>query len=182
MIRIGGDDGEVRGTGGSIAAPRTRARCGATMLAVAIGVFIVGVGVAIAVPAVQKSVRNARAAAIAEELRDFARAFQSYTRQRGGWPAAAHAASQIPAGMESELGAKWSQSTPIEFRYLWAPELLQRGVRYRATIVLWRDNRSPVADELRLFEEIDRQVDDGKLRSGNFQLGYRDQPFFIIEP
>jgi type II secretory pathway pseudopilin PulG len=182
MIRIGSDDGAGRGFGGSIAGLRTRAQCGAIMLAVAIGVFVVGVGVAIAVPAVEKSVRKARATEIAEDLRDFARAFQSHARQRGSWPPATPAAGQIPAGMATELGAKWSQPTPMGLRYLWAPESLQRGVRYRATIVLWRDNRSPASDERRLFEEIDRQLDDGKLRSGSFQLGYRDQPFFVIEP
>jgi type II secretory pathway pseudopilin PulG len=152
------------------------------MLAVAISVFFLGVGVAIAVPAVRKSVREARATAIAQELREFARAFQSYARQRGSWPPATQTAGQIPAGMENKLGANWSQPTPIGFRYLWAPDSLQRAVRYRATIVLWRDNRGPVAAERRLLEQIDRQIDDGNLRSGSFQLGYRDQPFFVIEP
>ena len=41
---------------------------------------------------------------------------------------------------------------------------------------------SPVLEDRRLLEQIDRELDDGDLRTGNFQLGYRDQPFFVLEP
>jgi hypothetical protein len=149
---------------------------------VAIGIFVTGVGLAIGIPALQKAARSARAATIAEDLQHFAGVLQSHARQRGSWPPATSAAGQIPAGMGRELGAEWSQPTAVGIRYLWAPESLQRGVRYRATIVLWWNNRPPAPEERRLLGEIDRQIDDGNLRTGSFQLGYRDQSFFVIQP
>lgn len=182
MIRIRSDDRKLPLSNGGMASRRTRAQRGATTLAVAVGVFAAGLAVAIAVPQVRNAMRKARATTIAEELGVFARAFELHAREHGDWPPATRAAGEIPAGMQSLPRAKWSQRSPGGFRYLWAPESLQRGQRYRAVIVLWRDDRAAVADERRLFEQIDRQVDDGDLLRGRFQLGYRDQPFFVLEP
>lgn len=155
---------------------------GATLFAVAIGVFVVSVILAVATPLAQRSRRAALATAVVNDLRDFAQAFQSHAQQRGDWPPAASAAGQVPAGMDAVLDRAWSRRTPIGGRYLWAPETLQRGRRYHATIMLSHITGHPVATDRRLLEEIDRQIDDGDLRGGNFLLGYRDQPFFVIEP
>jgi len=172
----------VPAIGVAVAPRRMRAQRGASMLAAGIGVFVLGVAVAIAVPLAQQSIRQARAAEVVEELRDFAGAFQAFARQRGDWPPASSAVGQVPAGMETTLGEKWTHRTPIGGRYLWAPDSLQRGRRYRATIMLYPVARQPLSDDPRLLEEIDRQIDDGNLHSGNFQLGHRDRPFFVIEP
>lgn len=152
------------------------------MLGVAIGIFVAGATVAIAVPLRQKSLRQARAAIVADDLREFAHVFQAQAKQRGTWPPATNIPGQVPRGMEAALDRTWSQRTPIGGGYLWAPEALHRGQRYRATIMLWPTARGPVSDDPRLLEEIDRQLDDGDLHTGNFQLGYRDQPFFVLEP
>ena len=152
------------------------------MLAIAIGIFLIGVGLAVAVPLRQNSVRNDQAAIVVEDLREFARAFQDHFKKRGAWPAAANAPGQIPPGMDASLDRNWRQRTPIGGGYLWAPDALHRGHRYRATIMFWPLNRSPLTQDPALLEAIDRQIDDGNLHSGNFQLGYRDQPFLVIEP
>jgi type II secretory pathway pseudopilin PulG len=152
------------------------------MLVVAIAVFVAGLSVAITVPVFRKSQRDAVAEVVVADLREFARAFQTRFRQNGAWPAPATAAGQIPAGMESSLDRTWSARTPIGGRYLWAPDSLQRDQRYPATIAIQPLAREPVSNDRRLLEEIDRQIDDGDLRTGDFQLGYRDQPFFVIEP
>ncbi|MDO8539165.1 MAG: hypothetical protein Q7S40_01890 [Opitutaceae bacterium] len=158
-----------------------RGQRGASMLGAAIGVFAVGLGLAIAIPAVQAALRNSRAADVAGDLRQFAVAFEAHARQTGSLPPATEAAGEIPAGMQSQPGANWTRGSATG-RYLWAPDTLQRGRRYRAAIVLWRDHTRLRANERRLLEEIDRRVDDGYLLSGKFQLGYRDQAFFVIEP
>lgn len=152
------------------------------MFIVAVAIFAVGVIVAITVPVVQKSTRRAQAAEVVAELRSFAEAFRAQERQRGTWPPAAHAVGQVPPGMTTVLGPEWSAITPIGGGYLWAPDALQRGQRYRATIILASLPRAPLLPDPRLLQEIDRQIDDGDLRTGTFQLGYRDQPFLVIEP
>lgn len=152
------------------------------MLAVAAGIFALGLVVAIGVPMAQKSQRRARAAATAEQLREFAEALQAQAKKKGDWPPGARAGGEVPAGLDPTLSKVWKRRTPIGGRYLWAPDNLQRGKRYRATIVLCPLANDPVSDDPRLLEEIDHRLDDGDLQSGNFQLGYRDQPFFVIEP
>lgn len=114
------------------------------------------------------------------DLRDFVRAFEAYARKHGEWPPPTRAPGEEPAGMESALDARWSQRPASGLRYLWAPETLQRGQRYRAAIVLWRDGGSQPAGERRLVEQIDAQLDDGNLGSGKFQIGYADRPFLVI--
>jgi type II secretory pathway pseudopilin PulG len=155
---------------------------GASLLGVAIGVFVVGVAATVAVPLAQKAWRKARAARVVADLNAFAGAFQLEFKQRADWPPAATVAGRAPAGMESALGAAWSRRTPIGGRYLWAPDTLQRGRRLRATIVLWSLPDDPVLTDRKLLEEIDREIDDGNLAEGRFQLGYRDQPLFVIAP
>jgi type II secretory pathway pseudopilin PulG len=182
VTRPSRDEREVRGVGVSLAWRRNGAERGATLFAVAIGVFATGVVLAIATPLVQQSRRGAVAGEVVEDLRHFAAAFQAHAQRRGDWPPAATAAGQVPAGMEKALDHTWQSRTPIGGGYLWAPETLQRGRRYHATILLCHVTGNPVATDRRLLEEIDRQIDDGDLENGSFLLGYRNQPFFVIEP
>ena len=153
------------------------------MLFVAIAVFVTGLVVTISVSALQKSQRAKRAAATAAQLQEFAQALKTSAQQRRGeWPPAVNAAGLAPVGLDAGLRAKWSRPTPIGGRYLWAPDALQRGRRYRATIGLFPVNGDPLTTDRLLLEEIDRRIDDGDLSSGNFLLGFRDQPFLVIEP
>jgi len=180
VTRFTGND---RDTAAQPARRSSQSACaGTAALGVAIVIFVLGLVVAMVVPLVQNSLRHERAAQVAGQLRDFAQAFKTYAQKRGDWPPAATAVAQAPAGMEEMLPLKWSRRTPVGGRYLWAPDALHRGQRYRATIMIWPRDREPVTADRRLLEEIDRAVDDGNLRSGNFQLGYRDVPFFVLEP
>lgn len=177
VIRMDGDE-TVGPTG---AGPRSDARRGASMLAVGLAVFAAGLAVAIGVPLLQNAVRKARASSVATDLRAFAQAFESHVQQHGSWPPATRAAGEVPAGMGARLGATWSQPSSMGWRYLWAPDSLQRGRRYRAAIVLWTGSGTRSAEERGLLEEIDRQIDDGDLERGRFQLGYRDAAFLVLE-
>ena len=159
---------------------RRDGRRGASMLAAATGIFVLGLAIAIGVPMMQKSQRRARVAATVEQLRVFGEALQAQAK-KADWPPGVRASGEMPAGLDPTLSRAWKRRTPIGGRYLWAPDTLQRGQRYRAAIILYPLANDPVSDDPRLLEEIDRQLDDGDLHSGNFQLGYRDQPFFVIE-
>lgn len=152
------------------------------MFFVAIAIFVAGVVLSLGMPVWERSVREARARQTVGQLRDFARAFQAYSKQRQEWPPPTAVAGQVPAGMEDLLDEAWSRRTPVGGRYLWAPDALHRGLRYRATILLRSVAGSPVASDRELLQAIDRRLDDGNLRTGKFRLGYRDQPFFSLEP
>jgi type II secretory pathway pseudopilin PulG len=152
------------------------------MLIVAIVVFLAGVVLSLAMPHWEKSARQTRAHQTVEQLRTFARAFQSYAKQHHEWPPATALAGEVPAGMEGMLDSGWSRRTPIGGRYMWAPNALHRGQRYRATILIRPFAGSLVANDRELMDAIDRDLDDGDLRSGSFQIGYRNLAFFSLEP
>lgn len=144
--------------------------------------FIVSVLAAFAVPALKRSLQEARSVAVINELRVFAGAFQAYAHDRGNWPPGPSAPGEMPAGMQSFLGAtSWAQRTPIGGRYTWSPDTVQQGERYHAAIVLQGIAGHPVSDDRRQLEDIDRRLDDGNLETGGFRLGYRNYPVFVIE-
>jgi type II secretory pathway pseudopilin PulG len=167
---------------GGIAVGRRNPQRGATLFTMAVVIFVASVILAVVTPTVQRLRREAVAATVAADLHDFAGAFLTHAQRHGDWPPPTTAAGQAPTGMDAALGRTWTRRTPIGGRYLWAPETLQRGRRYHATIMLCHVAGNPVSGDRRLLEEIDRQIDDGDLSGGNFLLGYRDQPFFVIEP
>lgn len=145
-------------------------------------VFIISVMVAIAVPAFLKVLIESRASAVANDFRVFTAAFQTYVHEKGDWPPDASGPGAIPPGMETYLGPTgWSRVTPIGGHYQWAPNTLQQGQRYRAAITISTTDDSTVSADLVQLVELDRKIDDGNLDTGNFCLGFRNYPVFVLE-
>jgi hypothetical protein len=40
---------------------------------------------------------------------------------------------------------------------------------------------NPVSSDFNQLSDIDRKLDDGNLSTGNFFLGYRNYPVFVLE-
>jgi prepilin-type N-terminal cleavage/methylation domain-containing protein len=155
---------------------------GFTLLELSVVVFIISLIVALAVPALKKIQTEARSTAVANDLRVFAGALQTYVHERGDWPPGNSEPGVLPAGMEGYLReTNWSRTTPIGGRYTWAPNTLQQGERYRAAIVLSSVADSAVTTDKNQLIDLDRKLDDGSLDTGNFRLGYRNFPVFVLE-
>ena len=168
----------------SPAAPAARrARtAGFTLLELSVVLFIISVLVALGVPALKKLQFRARATAVANDLRVFSGALQTYVHDKGDWPAGASTPGEFPAGMEGYLReSNWSHATPVGGRYVWAPNTLQQGERYRAAIVLSSATGSSVTEDRNQLLELDRVIDDGNVETGNFRLGFRNYPVFVLE-
>lgn len=145
-------------------------------------VFIISVLAAVAVPAFKQTILESRARAVANDLRVFATALQTYAQEKGDWPAGDGVPGAFPTGMAGALGkTNWERVTPIGGHYTWAPNSLQQGERYHAVIVISSTDDSAVSAEKKQLLEIDRAIDNGDLDTGNFRLGYRNFPVFVIE-
>ena len=145
-------------------------------------VFILSAIAALAVPTLRAVNLRARSAATVNDLRVFTAAFQAYAHERNDWPPGESAPGQVPAGMAGYLGqSNWERVTPIGGRYTWAPNTLQQGERYRAALVIATTAATTVSAERQQLEEIDRALDDGGLETGNFRLGFRNHPVFVLE-
>lgn len=155
---------------------------GFTLLELSIVLFIISVVAALAIPAVKQASLEARAGAVVNDLRVFSGAFQNYATEHGDWPAGDVAPGEFPPGMAGLLSRTgWERVTPIGGRYTWAPNSLQQGERYHAVIVISSVAGQDVSAERKQLEQIDRRIDDGNLDTGNFRLGYRNFPVFVIE-
>lgn len=155
---------------------------GFSLLELSVALFVVSVLAALAVPGYKRIQIHARSGAVIKDLRVFAGAFQNHANVRGDWPEESAAPGEIPPGMQPYLSATaWTHRAPIGGAYTWAANSLQQGERYRAILVISSLGANQVTAERRQLVDIDRRIDDGDLSSGSFRLGYRNQPFFVIE-
>jgi len=137
---------------------------------------------AAAVPALKKNAINARTSAVMNDLRVYSGAFQAYAQEHGDWPPGGGAPGVFPAGMEGYLSqTNWSRTTPIGGNYQFATQSPQGGGRYAAVIIISNSGTNLVSSDANQLTDIDRKLDDGNLSAGNFFLGYRNYPVFVLE-
>lgn len=157
-------------------------RDGFSILGFSVALFLLSVAAAVAVPAIQRQVRHARARATAADIRQFHHVFQYYARIHGNWPRGTTTPGAIPAGMTSALaGTDWTRPTPIGGRYIWLTHTAQRGERLHATIAIVSVTGNAVSDDRRELTLIDRLIDDGNLTMGRFRLGFDNTPLYVLE-
>ena len=97
--------------------------------------------------------------------------------RRGGGPPGV-----FPAGMEGYLSqTNWSRTTPIGGNYQFATQSPQGGGRYAAVIIIASVGANAVSADANQLTDVDRKLDDGNLSTGNFFLGYRNYPVFVLE-
>ena len=145
-------------------------------------VLVIGILAALSVPAMKKNALNARSSAVMNDLRVYAGAFQAYAQEHGDWPPGGGAPGAFPAGMEGYLSStNWSRTTPIGGNYQFATQSPQAGGRYAAIIIISTTDNNPVTSDANQLTDIDTKLDDGNLSTGNFFLGYRNYPVFVLE-
>jgi len=145
-------------------------------------VLVIGILAALSVPAMKKNALNARSSAVMNDLRVYAGAFQAYAQEHGDWPPGGGAPGAFPAGMDGYLSStNWSRITPIGGNYQFATQSPQAGGRYAAVIIISSTTNNPVTSDANQLTDIDTKLDDGNLSTGNFFLGYRNYPVFVLE-
>lgn len=155
---------------------------GFSFLALSLTLALLGAALALGLPYGRQTLIRHRAQETAAHLRSFATIFQTYANENGDWPAGDGTPAGIPRGMEKVLSnTRWSAVSPIGGCYTWEPSSLQQGSRIRAAIVIASTGRARVSSDRAQLLAIDRALDDGDLTTGNFLLGYRNFPLFVLE-
>ncbi|HMD60503.1 MAG TPA: type II secretion system protein [Opitutaceae bacterium] len=144
--------------------------------------LIIGILAAASVPALMRNTLTTRSSAVMNDLRVYAGAFQAYAQEHGDWPPGGGAPGAFPPGMEGYLNqTNWGRVTPIGGLYQFATQSPQHGGRYAAVIVIASVGSNHVSSDFIQLSDIDRKLDDGNLNSGNFFLGFRNYPVYVLE-
>lgn len=118
-------------------------------------VVIIGLLAAIAIPAFQRVRERSMASRYANDFRQFASVFHTYSLENGVWPAATTTPGEIPANMATMLPAAWAQTSPMGGGYTWS------GSSGRIRLL-----NTSATDAV--MQKVDVMLDDGSLSTGDF--------------
>jgi type IV pilus assembly protein PilA len=139
-------------------------------------VVIIGLLATLALPAFERMRRRSQNTTIANDLRVFAQAFDTYASQNGNWPGNAGAGA-VPPGMSGNdfKVNVWQTTTPIGGRWNWDyyPSL---NFGFKAGISISGFTCSDAQ-----LQEIDALIDDGDLSTGNFQKVAANRASYILD-
>jgi type II secretory pathway pseudopilin PulG len=154
-----------------------------TLVEIMMSIMILSISIAVLIPRLTSTKRQAMATAVSNDLRTFAAAFDAYAQEKGAWPAEVDAGVLPPEMTDRLNNTAWLRVTPIGGQYNWDYNQMHYGVRYKAVIQISTTASAPLAQDLDLWDAIDKVIDgNADLTSGNFRLGTNDEPIFIIAP
>jgi prepilin-type N-terminal cleavage/methylation domain-containing protein len=138
-----------------------------TLVEIMIVVVIIGLLAAIALPAFQRVREKARLSRMANDLRVFAQAFDTYLLEQGAWPADA-APGVIPTELVGRLPNTFAQPTPLGGLYEWDNEVGLKSITlYNLTATVAQ------------VTKLDAMIDDGNASTGNFQYNGSEWHFLL---
>jgi len=148
---------------------------GFTLVEIMIVVVIIGLLAALAIPAYMRVQRRTQNSTVANDIRVFAQAFDTYATQNGGWPPNV-GPGVIPAGMNGDFkNDVWKATTPIGGQWNWDDAL--SGFNFTAGISITNFTCSDAQ-----LLEIDTLIDDGNLSTGLFQKVGPARVSYILQP
>ncbi len=159
---------------------RLRPTAGFALVELCVVVFIIGLLAAISLPTMKRVSQKARVSAVANDLRTFTTALQTYNLQNGKWPADV-TPKVMPREMVGALPTAFTRKTPIGGYYDWDQNVSPNGFLTKAAITLITQGTDKLSGDTALLTAIDKALDNGNLKTGNVRLGSTNALVYIIE-
>ncbi len=157
---------------------KTSNRKGFTLIEIMIVLFVIGVVAAIALPAFNKYLRNARAATFASDVRHLAHAGMQYTLESGLWLPDS-SSGEFPSELDGYISKKKFE-LGTSLGGVWDFELGRDSDEYFSAVgVHFKKAGENPGDEI--FVSIDKSIDDGDLNTGIFQKIETHRYYYFIE-
>ncbi len=156
-------------------APRTEnvpsSQRGFTVLKLAVVVTIVAILAALAIPYYKHTKQSSQIGSLQHDLRQYQQAFDSFALNHGKYPP-----SQITPGasypheMSDRLSPAWKRASPIGGKYRWVYSTENDPQQRTGYIEIVNTAESPILLDTDGLIEIDQNIDDGNITSGNLRL------------
>ncbi len=152
---------------------------GFTLVEIAVVVAIIGILVALAIPAYKRSQNSTKIAALSNDIRIYNQDFNTYELENKSYPPSQPNAGQYPVGMEDILPVEWTLPSPVGGVYRWVYTTEAEPEDRSAYLEIVHTAQNPIVLSLSRLVDIDDNVDDGNTSTGKFQKTGTNLRYYI---
>lgn len=142
-------------------------------------VSVIGILVALAIPAYKRSQDSTKIAAIENDLRIYEQDFDTFELENKYYPPSQPVAGQFPLGMEDRMPDTWKAPSPIGGTYRWVYTTEENPSERSAYIEIVNTTDNPIRISPDRLQEIDDDMDDGDTSTGQFVLSGLNIRYYI---
>jgi type II secretory pathway pseudopilin PulG len=146
---------------------------------IAVVVAVIGVLVALAIPAYKRSQDSTKIAALENDFRIYAQEFETFELKHQRFPDSQPVAGEFPPDMEGTMPENWKLPSPIGGTYRWVYTQEDKLSERSAYIEILNSSAHPIRINPDRLREIDEDLDDGNTATGNLVLSGLNLRYYI---
>ena len=159
--------------------PASGGRSGFSLVEIAVVVAVIGILIALAIPAYKRSQDSTKIAAIENDLRIYEQDFETFELEHKSFPPSQPVAGQYPTGMADRMDDTWTLPSPIGGTYRWVYTTEEDPSERSAYIEIVNSTEHPIRISPERLREIDGDLDDGNTATGQFVLHGLNVRYYI---
>ncbi|PXA04754.1 hypothetical protein DDZ13_06180 [Coraliomargarita sinensis] len=157
----------------------SRQKAGFSLVEIAVVVAVIGILVALAIPAYKRSQDSTRIATIENDLRIYEQNFETFELENKFFPPSQPIPGQFPDGMAELMPDTWKLPSPIGGTYRWVYTTEEKPSDRSAYIEIVNSPANPILISAERLREIDDDMDDGNTSTGQFILNGLNIRYYI---
>jgi prepilin-type N-terminal cleavage/methylation domain-containing protein len=152
---------------------------GFSLVELAVSTSIIGILAALAIPAFKRTGDSTRIGAFEHDLRLYEQIFDTYELDNGYYPTSMPTPGVDPDDMEGRMSSAWKLPSPIGGTYRWVYTTEDDPADRSAYINIVHDSEYPIVIDSTRLEEIDQDIDDGDIDTGQLRIYGENIRFYV---